>query len=99
MLLGCIAAAIAGCTHSNTTPPGSLNATDTSLIEAACEDNLLYLGTVIKELSAKKGPADARLVEAMEIYRLAESLYLQKQFELASELIEDAISILEEPGD
>jgi hypothetical protein len=99
ILLVCIAGACTGCTHSMKIPPGSQDPQDSMLLETTCEDNLQYLGKIIKELSAKTGTPDARLVEATEIYRLAESLYLQREFILASELIEEAVNRLEEPGD
>jgi hypothetical protein len=97
-LFACICAA-AGCTHTNGQPPGFVEAGDAGLLETACEDNLRYLANIIKEFEAKTGTSDALLIEAIEIYRMAESLYLQKEFKLASDWIEDAISILEEPGE
>lgn len=98
-LLICITAVMAGCAHSNGNLPESGNPADTGILEASCEDDLQYLAKIIKELSAGKGTDDAGLIEAMEIYRLAESLYLQKEFKLASELIEDAVKRLKESGE
>jgi hypothetical protein len=96
-LLVCILPA--GCTHSNGDPPDTPDAADAGLLEAACESNLRYLAAMIKEFEADMESSDALLIEAKEIYRMAESLYLQKEFKLASELIEDAIAILEEPSE
>ncbi len=98
-LLICITAVVAGCANSSSNPPGSGIPADAGLLEAACEDDLQYLAKIIKELSAGKGTDDAVLIEAMEIYRMAESLYLQKEFKLASELIENAVKRLKESGE
>jgi hypothetical protein len=104
MLRGCLffvccAAACLGCTYSHTQTPGLELPLDSILVEASCLDNLQYLAKMIKEISTSQGATDARLLEAIEIYRMAESLYLQKEFILASELTEDAINRLEEAGE
>jgi hypothetical protein len=98
LLLVCVSAA-AGCTHPKDSPPGFVDTEDAVFLEAACENNLQYLEKIIKEFEAKNGTSDALLIEATEIFRMAESLYLQREFKLASDWIEDAIRMLEEPSE
>ncbi|MFH1756221.1 MAG: hypothetical protein ABIA59_11035 [Candidatus Latescibacterota bacterium] len=93
------AAVVIGCAASNGIQPVSQNPSNGSLLESTCADNLAYLNIIINGFSAQKGMSNPRLVEAQEIYHLAEILYLQKEYSLAIELIEDAVQLLKEPGD
>ena len=64
--------------------------------EIACEMALLELESLIEEKSAEKDVSAAVLAEAQELFRLGRELYLEREYELALEMVEEAIDILKE---
>ncbi len=97
LLCICLAPVLSGCAHRYVPDALPNELTDEHLLEATCEENLSYLGSIIEDrLAVKKSPT-YQLLEAQEIFRLAQTLYLQKEYSLAIELIENAIEILEKP--
>jgi hypothetical protein len=72
---------------------------DEILLQLTCEKNLSYLRVLIADKQANNNIPAFRIIEAQEIFRSAEFLYLQQEYELATELIENAIEILEGSGD
>jgi hypothetical protein len=54
---------------------------------------------LIEDRRPADGGRSVNIIEAQEILRLAQSLYLQRDYSLALEMIEQALDILEESGD
>jgi hypothetical protein len=55
---------------------------------------LLELERLIED--KKRGVSAAALAEAQELFRVGRELYLEREYELALELVEEAINILKE---
>jgi hypothetical protein len=65
-------------------------------IEIACEMALLQLESLIERKSNEGGVSPAVLAEAREIFRLGRELYLEREYDLALEMVEEAIAMLKE---
>ena len=65
--------------------------------EVACEIALVELEHKIERSQGNVGVA--ALAEARELYRFARRLYLEREYELALELIDEALELLEETND
>jgi len=65
-------------------------------LERRCEEKLLVLSQLIETSLAAGGAEDASLAEARELYREAQRLYLEGEYELSLEFIDQALAILEE---
>jgi hypothetical protein len=70
--------------------------TDRDQIEIACEMALLQLERLIEERSRLGGVSVAMLAEAREVLRLGKELYLEREYELALEMVDEAIGMLKE---
>ena len=68
-----------------------------TLLEGECEQELLYLGSLIEARQRSGNLSAAVLAEAIELRRVAAGLILDAQYDLALELIEEAIALLREP--
>ena len=66
-------------------------------IEVACEIALVELEQQIERSQENVGAA--ALAEVRELYRFAKRLYLEREYELALELIDEALALLEETND
>ncbi|UCG52115.1 MAG: hypothetical protein JSW58_00755 [Candidatus Latescibacterota bacterium] len=69
---------------------------DRDPLEVSCELALVRLESLIASRSADKSFAPAVLIEAKELHRMGTELYLERQYALALELIEEGILLLEE---
>jgi hypothetical protein len=65
-------------------------------VETACEMALMELERLIEENSTERSVSAAALAEARELFRLGRELYLEREYELALEMVEEAINILKE---
>jgi len=65
-------------------------------MEIACEMALLQLERLIEAKSRSGGVSAAMLAEAREVFRLGSELYLEREFELALEMVDEAIDMLKE---
>ncbi len=93
-----LAVAIAQCAPKNAPETSFDDEWEERYLEVTCEKNLSYLDRLIQERSVSERIPAALIVEAKEIFRLAESLYLEKEYILALELIDDAIKMLDGSG-
>ena len=69
-----------------------------SPLEKECERELLYLDSLIESRRRTAGFPPAAMAEATELRRSAMELILDEEYELALELIDEAIALLE-PND
>lgn len=67
-----------------------------SPLEAECERELLYLDSLIESRRRVGDIPAAVLAEAVELRQSAAELILDEEFELALELIDEAIALLRE---
>lgn len=67
-------------------------------LEIECERELLYLDTLIETRGADRRVGADALAEAVELRRVAGELFMDGEFELALELIEEAVALLEGSG-
>jgi hypothetical protein len=65
-----------------------------SPLEIECEQELLYLDSLIESRRRDAGFAAAALAEAVELRRTAMELMLEGDFDLALEFIDEAIALL-----
>ncbi|GEM_PF-6345970 len=75
--------------------PGQV-ADESLLIEFECESQMLILKNLLELQPGKSAQRPPAFIEAVELLHLSESLFLQKQFDMALEFIERAFAILEE---
>ena len=76
------------------TPPPELD--DRALTELACERELVFLDSLISERDSHPDFSRPRLAEARGLWDSAIELYLEQEFELALELIAEAINLLKD---
>lgn len=81
---------------SESTPEVSI---DPDRFELTCELALLRLEQLIEQRSADPNFPKAVLIEATELHRLGKELYLEREYVLALEIIEEGISLVEEESD
>ena len=98
-LLILIVAALAGCTTHQET--GASRAPDNRVeerdpLEVSCEVALMQLGDLLAERSGDRSFSAAVLVEAKELHNMGRELYLEGEFSLALELVEQGIRLLKE---
>jgi hypothetical protein len=84
-----------GCASNGATPPAASTA-DRHQEEINCELALEELAQMIALRSRQRDFSQAALTEAQEHYALARELYLEREYALAIELIEDGIDLLKE---
>jgi len=101
-MLGSIAFVVAWGVVGCVSPPpsdDSLDATQKDPIEFACEIAMIELERMIEQRSTEADFPAAALIEAQELHRMGKQLYLEREYVLALELIEEAIDLLEEKDD
>ena len=89
-----IALVLLGCgpppAHDKGDPP------ERDQVAIACEMALLELESLIEQKSNDEGVSPAMLMEAREVFRLGKELYLEREYDLALEMVEEAIAMLKE---
>jgi len=94
-----VSCVVPGCSPRNdrpgSPPPQSDPATRFSL-EIECERELLYLDNLIESRRRDPGFQPGALAEAVALRQSAAELVLDEEFELALELIDEAIALLRE---
>jgi len=96
-----IAAALvtgSGCSPRDDLPGESGTYSQKSPLEKECERELLYLDSLIETRGRIPDFSAAAMAEATELRRSAMELILDEEYELALELIDEAIALLE-PND
>ena len=102
---GCVVLALAtglillnlwGCATAPSGETTVTDPTDRTPTEVACEVALLKLSGLIENHSGQNTVASGALAEAIELYRLGRQLYLEREYDLALELAEEGIELLEE---
>lgn len=88
--------ALAGCASNRTPGPSSEVMVD---YRVSCEIALARLERLIGQRSRQDGFPEARLLEATELQTLGRELYLEREYALALEMIEEGIKLLEEKSD
>lgn len=69
---------------------------DTDPLRVSCELGLVRLQSLIAKRSTEEGHSVAALVEARELHHMGKELYLEGEYKLALQLIEDGIELVEE---
>jgi len=87
------------CSSRPAPTPYPADSSDKELLQITCEKNLSYLRILIEDKLELEKIQSFRIIEAQEILQLAQTLYLQQEYSLANELIDNAIEILEETGE
>jgi len=90
LLVAVVLAAGVGCARAPTSEPDVERSAD----EMLCARALLQLDQRIASCEKAGAPA-AVIVEAREIYRMSRELYLQRDYELALQLIEEGMRLFE----
>jgi lipoprotein NlpI len=93
LVAGCI---VWGCSANRPDQAVSAGIDDTDQTEIACEIALLRLEQLIQTRSSQENFPAAILFEANELYRIGMELYLEGEYGLSLELVEEAIKLLEE---
>jgi hypothetical protein len=91
---GCSSRKSAG--SSSDSPDISYETGQRAPLESECERELLYLDSLIEASRGSGNLSAAVLAEAIELRRFAAGLLLDEQYDLALELIEEAIALLRE---
>jgi hypothetical protein len=91
-----IVATLWGCSSAPPKDTAAASPTDRTASEVACELALIKLAGLIEAQSAHKTVSSAVFAEATELYRLSKELYLEREYELALELAEEGIELIEE---
>ena len=95
-----IGSALLGCASNpapdESTPEVSI---DVDRFQISCELALLRLERLIELRSSEADFPKAVLLEAIELHRLGKELYLEEEYELALEIIEEGIALVEEKSD
>jgi lipoprotein NlpI len=90
-----VGSAFWGCVSQQSGEPSFTNMEDEDQTEFACEVALIRLRQLIERRTSEKDFPTAVLLEASELYDLGKELYLEWEYRLALELIEEAIEMLE----
>lgn len=85
-----------GCASTQPGDTAATYPTDRAPSEVACELALIKLAGLIEQRSSQGTISPAALAEATELYRLGKQLYLEREYDLALELAEEGIQLLEE---
>ena len=96
-----IAAAVvtgSGCSPRSDSPGEAGSYSQNSPLEKECERELLYLDSLLESRRRSADFPAAAMAEAAELRRSAMELILDEEYELALELIGEAIALLE-PND
>jgi hypothetical protein len=91
--------ALAACASSRAPGPAFEVAGDADRDRLACESALLRLERLILQRSSEDRFSAAALLEATELQQLGQELYLEGEYALALEMIEEGIQLLEEKSD
>ena len=93
LLLVTIVAGSLGCSHAGSSAESGQ--VDRHPDEISCEMGLLRLERLIEERAADGDVMQSVIVEAREIYEMSRELYLQREYILALDLIEEGIQLFE----
>jgi len=85
---------LAGCSPRADSSDSRPSSTQKSPLETECERELLYLDGLIESRGSSRNFPAAALAEAIELRQAAVELMLVEDYELALELIDEAISLL-----
>lgn len=94
VLIITIGLVVGGCA-SHAPPLPNHNSTPASF-EVSCELALIQLQQLIEEILHDSSFPAATLAEALELRQLGTALYLERDYELALEILEEGISLLED---
>jgi hypothetical protein len=89
-----VTAAGNGCSPKNDSSGDAVSYLQKSPLEKECERELLRLDGLIESHGESPGNSAADVAEAVELRRIAVELFLEEQYDLALELIEEAIALL-----
>jgi hypothetical protein len=93
--LAVLAIAGLGCGAGGAPRPGAETSDDRDRLEVACEVALIRLEKLIAERSDEHDFPAPRLLEARELYALGRELYLEREYDLALEFLEDGITLVD----
>ena len=91
--VGCAAASMGCVSGSNTDAPTA--DLDRNPNELTCELALLHFEQLIDARSSEEAFSPAALIEAREIYQISRQLYLEREYQLALQLIEEGMLLVE----
>lgn len=87
-----------GCSPRSDPSGGTSTLSQKSPLEKECERELLYLDSLLESRRRSADFPPAAMAEATELRRTAMELILDEEYELALEMIDEAIALLE-PND
>jgi hypothetical protein len=87
---------LAGCGSGGVPEPATGFSDELDDLEVACELALLELEQLIVKRSQQPDFPAALLIEARELHQLGQELYLEREYALAMEIIEEGIALVEE---
>ena len=92
-----VGSALLACS-SNRGAPGAASAEpdDRDPLEVSCEIALVHLEQLIESSSNDDDFPEVVLIEAKELHQIGKELYLEQEYALALEFIEEGIRLLEE---
>lgn len=93
-----IGLALWGCGSLHSGEPSSLDSQYRDL-EVTCELALMRLQKSIDRRTSQAGFSPVALLEARELHRIGTQLYLEGEYILALEMLEEGIHLLEEESD
>ena len=90
---------LTGCSHKHAGQSVSGVVTEADRDQVSCEVGLLRLARLIQQRSSQARFSEVALLEARELHQLGRELYLEGEYALAREMIEEGIRLLEEQSD
>ena len=91
--------ALGGCSPQHASQPDTGLMTEAGRDRVSCEVELLRLARLIQHRSSQARFSEVALLEARELHQLGRELYLEGEYTLALEMIEQGIRLLEEKSD
>ncbi len=99
LLIGSALALAGACSSKRPAPEPTTGSSEQDRLRVSCEFAILHLERLIAVRLEETDFPLAILLEAQELHQLGKELYLQGEYELALELIEDGIALVKEDSD
>jgi hypothetical protein len=87
---------IGGCGPKRSAPNLSEDSLGGDIFELSCERALVHLYQLIEKRSSEEQFPPAKLIEAREYHQMGKELYLKREYELALEIIEAGIKLVQD---
>lgn len=96
VVIGSVLLLAGSCSSGRPAAQPGVGAPEPEPLRERCESTMLYLGRLIAARSLEPDFPPAILLEAKELYQAGMELYLEGDYDLALELVEEGIELVKE---